>query len=88
MSRLLQPRSLRALAFKLADENAICTVHSACAPADDFNADEWKTGCHRAWFLPGPNDEGRADILEAVRYGVARGIFVRNRRAGLVVIAR
>lgn len=83
MSRLLQPRSLRALAFKLADENALGTITSFCVPADKAAADGYS---HRAYFMPGKNDEGRADILEAIRYGIARGFFIRNRSAGLVVL--
>lgn len=84
MKKPLPDEKTLRLALKLADDNAVMTVHSLCSPADDWNDDAGASGFHRAWFLPGPNDEGRADVLESVRYGVARGLFVRNLRARTV----
>jgi hypothetical protein len=79
----MTPAKLRALAFELADEHALGTITSLCSPADEAAADGYS---HRAWFMPGRNDEGRGDILESLRYLVARKLVIVNRRARIVCL--
>jgi hypothetical protein len=79
------PAKLRALAFKLADEWAVRCIECNCCPAGERDR---AAGEYREWWLPDRNDAARADVLEALRYCVARRLMVWHRRAGIIARAQ
>lgn len=62
LAHTLDPRTI-ALAIKIADASALCTIESACA------ADDWrKPDAERWWKTDEPNKLARAHVKEAMKY--------------------
>lgn len=76
----MKPAQLRAMAFKLADESAVRCIECACSPVGPRDHPDG----YSLWVLPPKDDEARADVMEALRYCVARRLMRWHRSAGII----